>query len=236
MPYGSSVYGTSTYGDIVSVPSDPVVTPPTIGDELYEMFFPLLEIYGDASGHLYAMCIGLGSMLQPIDDIVGDGDNDEPGYSLLLDLNRVPDTWLPWLAQWVGYFVSPLPTSDAERTEWSGRERRRTVTNSAHRRGTIARMVEEVQEHLQDTKTVIIHQRDTSPHHMTLYYYTDELITTHAALNAAAQAQKAKGLILLVVGISKSSWNTLVANQATWNVVKTKFGDWNEVVSNPSKP
>lgn len=211
--------------------------PNGIGDELYEMFAPVVGVFGDPNNNLRDYCRGLGGMLQPLDDIVKDDTNGEPGFSQTIDLVRAKDEWLPWLGQWVGYRVTEKRPEENQ-AAWSARERGRMVTRSAHRRGTVARMVEAMQEHLDAPKTVIILQRVSSAHTINAYYYTAQLTAghTHAMIEAAALEQKAKGLILTVIGLSASSWDTLVANQATWTVVGTKFSSWNEVVSNPAKP
>lgn len=208
-----------------------------IGDEIYEMFAPYVDTFGDPGNNLRDMCRGFGTMLQPIDDIVRDGDNGEPGYSQALDLTRAKEEWLPWLGQFVGYRVTER-RPEQDRDLWADIERGRVVTRSAHRRGTIARMVEEVQSYLNDPKTVFIQTRVGTPHRMTIFYYTAQIQSpaTAATIAAVAQAQKAKGLILTVTPLSGGDWSTLIANQATWNVVTTKFASWNEVISNPAKP
>lgn len=211
--------------------------PDGIGYELYEMFGPLVERFGDPRSDLLNLCRGLGRMLQPLDDIVKDGPLGEPGYSQVLDLNRAKDEWLPWLGQVVGYQVTArVPTEDL--ATWSVRERSRMISRSAHRRGTVARMVEAVQEQLIAPQTVVVQQRTTSAHRISLFYYVAQLKTSSsvAIVNALAQEQKAKGLILTVVGLTGGDWNTLTANSATWNIVVTKFASWNEVISNPAKP
>lgn len=208
-----------------------------MGDELFEGFAPLVEAFGDPDNNLRDYCRSMGMMIQPLDDIARDGDNGEPGFSQILDLTRGKAEWIPWLSQFVGY-PAPERRPEQDREWYLDTERSRTITRSAHRRGTIARMVEEVQTFLNDPKTVFVQQRVGTAHRMTIFYYTAMLNPNFTAgqLAAAAQAQKAKGLILTVTPLSGGDWNTLIANQATWNVVKTKFANWNEVISNPAKP
>lgn len=209
--------------------------PDQMGLDIFEDFLPLVEMFGDPGDALQNYCKAIGRMLQPVYDISKDGDNDEPGWSQIFDLKLAKDEWLPWLAQTVGYRVTPRRTGE-DVSSWSARERLRTAQRSAHRRGTIARMVEVAQEHLTGLKRVAIQQRTTSAHRLTLYYYSTELTTTHADISAAAQSQKAKGLLLTVTALTGLDWNTLVANQATWNTVTSKFTNWIEVTSNPAKP
>lgn len=210
--------------------------PDAVGKELYQMFLPVVDAFGD-NGDLLNMCRGFGKMLQPIDNVAKDGPNGEPGYSQILDPERAPVEWLPWLGQWVGYFVTPQTSTETE-AQWEVRERAYITKKSAHRRGTNARLIEEVQSYLNDPKQVFLWNRATTAHKMTLFYYTAQLKSgyTAADVNTAAQAQKAKGLLLTVTPLSGGDWNTLTVNSATWNTVVSKFANWNEVAGNPAKP
>lgn len=55
----------------------------------------------DESWVLLDLAEAVGGRLQPIEDLIRDTD-DGPGWSSILDLDRVPDAWLGWLAQFVG--------------------------------------------------------------------------------------------------------------------------------------
>lgn len=160
-------------------------------------------------------------------------EKEQVGWSQLLDLNRARSDWLRWLGQWVGYYISENPPNLAL-------ERERIVSRSAHRRGSIALIREAVQEHLKGAKSVIIQERfaaaGSTAYQITVSIYTAEIVTSAAAAEAAARAQKPAGLIMTFNALSTSQWNTLTANQATWNVVTGKFANWNEVLSNPAKP
>jgi len=65
------------------------VYPVSIQDQLYG--WPLL-----------AYVNALGEMFQQMADIVEDGPNGEPGWSVILDINRTKDEGLPYLAQFIG--------------------------------------------------------------------------------------------------------------------------------------
>lgn len=205
--------------------------PDAIGDELFAQFAPVEELHGPQPS-LEVFMRALGRAVQPIDDLAKDGGNgsDEPGWSQVLDLARAKDEWLRWLGQWAGYWAPE------ESPDWDI-ERERIVTRSAHRRGSVAILREAIQEQLSGTKTVIIQERLTGAYTISVSVYNSEITTTAAKIEAHARAQKAAGLIMTFNVLSGEDWNTLVANQATWNLVSGgKFTDWNEVVTNPDKP
>lgn len=196
------------------------------GDELYEWLGPIVQQYGDPDNALYVYSQAFGAMFEPIDVMIRDENND-PGWSQVLDLTRAQLAWLRWLGQWVGYFV-PLTVTEGERTK--------IITRSAHRRGGIPILLEVVAEHLIPAGRIIIRERDTSAHHITVYIYASDIATTAAAAEAAARSQKAAGLIMDFIVLTTENWTMLTANQASWNIVVSKFTNWNAVVADPDKP
>lgn len=230
-PSTSLFPGTSVFPDVVFDPN-------AIGDELYEAFAPLRERYGE-NADLQLMCQALGAMMQPVDDLVKDGPEGQPGWSQTLDLNRAKNEWLKWIGQWVGYIVPDKATTQTDE-QWSVTERARIVSRSAHRRGTVDVLREVVQEHLNAPKTVIIQERFGAtanlPHWITVSVFTSQIATSAAAAEAAARSQKAAGLKMIFNSLSGSDYATLLASQATYAVVLSKFVDYNEVLANPAKP
>jgi hypothetical protein len=199
------------------------------GEEMYNMYTPLIEQYGDEGEHLKTFQHSFGALFRPLENLVRD-QGKHPGYSQILDLSRVRPEWMRWLGQFVGYFV-PEQSSNWEI------ERSRISSHSAHRRGSVPMLRDVILEHLAPGAQVIIRERvDGFPHRIAVYVYTADIITTFAALSADAQANKAAGLIMTVTQLAGAQWNTLVAASATWNVVVGKFADWNEVIVNPGKP
>jgi hypothetical protein len=71
---------------------------------LYDALAPLATLDGQADWHLAHYCGALGAMFQPVADVARDTPAG-PGWSAVLDLDRCPDAWLPWLAQFVGVTV-----------------------------------------------------------------------------------------------------------------------------------
>jgi hypothetical protein len=202
------------------------------GEELYDDLRPLIDVWGDPTNDLRVYSSALGLMLQPIDDMIKDGPNGEPGWSQILDLTRAKDEWLPWLGQWVGYQV-PAKASTETQAAWSARERQRIVTRASNRRATVAMLREVVQEQLTGTKTVIIQERTTTPHTISVYVYNSEIATSTALAQAAALSQKAYGLTMVFTVLTGANYNLLAASNASYTVMTGKHANYNSVLTNP---
>lgn len=206
--------------------------PDAIGDEIYAALGPIVEMWGDPGQHLKVYSRALGRMIQPVDDFAKDGDGGQPGWSQAIDSERAKDEWLFWLGQWVGYLVPQKATTELQ-VVWSERERKRITTRSAHRRGTIAILREIIQEHLGGTKDVIIQERTSSPHQIAVWIYNNQIVTSAAAVTAAALSQKAAGLIMTFTILSGANYFLLQASNATYTIMSGKHATYNSVLTNP---
>ncbi len=141
----------------------------TKGDE--ELGYPLLWF-------CYCATVGLAR----VNSYVRDSDAG-PGWSVLFDIDRVPASQLGYLGQFVG--VEPTPGfSTADQ-----REEIRTV--KGFRRGTVGAIQEAGRPTLTGERRVILHERDSSPYHLTVQTYafeTPEPARTLQALLAAKPA------------------------------------------------
>jgi hypothetical protein len=137
-----------------------------VGERVYDILEPLAheDYYADWSLNYY--CGALGSNYQEMAELVEDGPNGEPGWSIIVDLERIPDKGLDWLAQFVGE-VFPEGISPADK-----RDRLRHATGWD--RGTVAAIRAAARPWLTGTKTVIIEERDTSAYHFTVKTYRPE--------------------------------------------------------------
>ena len=202
-----------------------------IGNELFRNLAPIAEAYGD-TGALIVFCRALGAMMQPVDDLVKDGVEGQPGWSQALDKARAKDEWLPWLGQWVGYLV-PAKAATENQITWSDRERIRITSRSAHRRGTIALLREVVQEHLNNPKDVLIQERVGTAHIINVYVYDYQIATTVPQVTAAALAQKAAGLIMNFIVLTGNNYSLLQASNASYTVMTGKHANYSSVLTNP---
>src|SRR5262245_57062191 len=108
--------------------------PPTLASfagNLYDALEPVAwqdGLYGWALAHLSA---AIGTMFQAAEDLARD-TAEGPGWSSVMDLERCPDDWLPWLGQFHGVTVPATLTGDAARAWVAGA--------GGFARGTVASM------------------------------------------------------------------------------------------------
>jgi hypothetical protein len=119
----------------------------SVAGDLYNALLPIAEPYDRERGYpLLAYVRGIGSMFQPLADIV-----DEP--EKLVDPKRTPASWLPWLGQFTGAGI-PEGGSGNEAAD------RAAVSNPPKiRRGTVPAILEEVRARLTGTQTVFFNER-----------------------------------------------------------------------------
>lgn len=129
-------------------------------DSIYEALGRFRE--DDTSGHLHDFIEALGTDLDQIDSIVGEGENDEPTWTATFDLDRAPTSVLPWLAQFVGVQVTPS-MSDTD-------VRAAIRLPAGYSVGTHPAILTGIQRMLTGTKRVVIRTR--TPDAGTLYIRT----------------------------------------------------------------
>lgn len=165
--------------------------PDTFAQSLVKLLQPMM--YDDAN-HGNALAVYLGALgdnlFQEIEDWASDTDLGQPGYSLLLDADRVPDKAIPWLAQFVGVTITKgLPAAD-QRSQLKG------LTN--WKRGTVDALQAAPLPYLTGSKTVIIKERFTGAYNFEVITYTSETPDSASVL-AALIAQKPAGLIMTYI-------------------------------------
>lgn len=131
----------------------------------------------DTSGTLLAWLDGPGQILQVLDTLARDTTTD-PGWSVLLDVDRCPDDYLPWLGQLVGVRFDSTLTDPGQR-------RTAIRTRSGFARGSVGAIRSAAQRYLTGTQRVDIAERDTGPYHLTVTVYQSQLTgMTYADLSA----------------------------------------------------
>jgi hypothetical protein len=154
-----------------------------------ELFFWVEPVgYADAENDdaLRAIVEGISAPFEEIDDLVRDTD-DGPGWSALVDADRAPAKFLPWLAYLNGVRVTASYTEAQQRAE--------IVDAAGFRRGTTGAMIAQVQTHLTGLKRVVLIERDLDPYKITVMTYASE--TPNPTLTEKdARARKPAGLVL----------------------------------------
>ena len=114
---------------------------------------------------LLLFCGALGAIFQQ-NDTLARADGRFPPWSMLVDINRIPDEGLAWFGQFVGVVVdTSLPAAD---------QRQQIRDHLLWDRGTIAALRKVCAQYLTGNKTVQIRERDTSPYHITVITFAGE--------------------------------------------------------------
>jgi len=214
----------------------PVVS--TVTEELYASLIPFTEsiagMDGAATGWaLLTYCQAVSKMVDKVAGYVRESDTGQPGWSSLLDLNRIPTEALDWAAQFVGV-TNIAGTSDAVK-------RTRIASTDGYRRGTVASMTAALQAQLTGTKFVKVIERydvdnPTLDSAYAIYFASLPAETPDqvAALNALT-AQKPAGLLLRfhVTGAT-TDYEGLVAYQASYQVVFDSYATYGAVNTAPA--
>lgn len=193
---------------------------------LYDALAPLATLDGQAEWHLAHYCGAIGVMFQSVADVARDTP-DGPGWSAVLDLDRCPDAWLPWLAQFVG--VDLLPgTSPADMRE-------RIAGTGGFHRGTPEAIRVAAQATLTGTRTVYFRERYSGgadpPYTLQVVTLTTETPSPSATL-AAILAQKPGGIVLDFHTVAGWDYTALKATAYTYATLKTKFYTYNDLRDN----
>jgi len=144
-----------------------------VTQRLYDNLEPLAKtdwIYG---WPLLAFIDTIGLMFQDAADLVQDGPNGEPGWAILLDIDRVPDEGLPFLGQFIGiHFFQGIDAPTM-------RQQIRDKINWA--RGTPRSILAAVALFLTGTKTVQMTERDAGAYHFGVVIWATEAPTDTSA-------------------------------------------------------
>lgn len=193
---------------------------------LYDALAPLAAWDEGAGWALAHYCAAIGAMFQPVEDIARDTP-DGSGWSAVLDLERSPDSWLPWLAQFVG--VTTIPGSTPAAT------RQRIASTDGFRRGTPAALEGAAAATLTGNKIVIFRERDQSaadpPYALEVVTLTGET-PNPAATQAAILAQKPGGIVLTYRTAEGEDWQLVKESGKTWRQVRTERTNWRDLRDN----
>lgn len=194
----------------MSVPLD------SFAADLYGSLEPLAGEDEANAWALATLCAAIGTMFQPAEDLARDTE-EGPGWSAVVDLQRCPDDWLPWLAQFVGVTV-PLALSPAEQREV-------IASTAGFYRGTRAAMTGAIAATLTSTKTVEFRERQGSPYRLDVVTYIAE--TPDPALTArAALSQKPAGIVLTYAALPGATYTKIKAHFATYTALRSGYATY----------
>jgi Phage tail protein (Tail_P2_I) len=233
--YGVAYYGKAEYG-WQGRPPGPVVYPPpppaprpttstSMGDRLYQHLLPLAWRDREHGFALLKFCRTIGQQMQEVEDVIRDTP-EGPGWSAIVDINRVPDKYVDWLAQLVGVRLDPL---------WTYEQKILAIRDlTAWRRGTPRAIVAAAQQWLTGNKTVVLEEQfDGNAYRMNVITYTDET-PYPAETERAVRRQKPAAILMMYFLTTGQDYLALRINNADYAEVNTDFADYQSVRDNPT--
>lgn len=201
-----------------------------VGVWLYDALEPL-QVHEERLGYpLLGFCDGIGSMFQPTYDIVSDPN-------ILLDPDRTPVGWIPWLSQFVG---QPLPGDQLpNETPQSYRARMLPyIKDPPHRRrGTVPAILEEVKKFLIDGANIYAVERQGGNMYVGSIGVVSAQLKPGATIpqiQARIEEIQPAGRLITVTAITGGDWLSLRTTHTDWADVLSTYDDWAEVKSNPT--
>lgn len=202
----------------------------SFAEPIYENMEPVAKAEPGLNWPLATYIGALGQMFQDIEDMARE-QNGYPGYSQLVDVNRVRADRLPWLAQFIGAVLPqrlPGETDEAYVSRMRG-----FIKDPSHfKRGSVAMITWVAQQRLTGTRSVYIRERDTSPYHYTVVTRTSETPDPAGTL-ADLKAAKPAGLILAHNLVAGWDWFGVDGQYASWDALNAAHTSWNDLQEGP---
>jgi hypothetical protein len=184
------------------------------------LFQDRLLVYSTPDLDDYALTIG--EMLDEFDAYVGLED-EELGWSRLLDVDECPVNGLPYLAQFLGENL-PAGVTETNARQWIS-------DHPNARRGTVSSIIGTARRSLTGTRLVAIRERDGDSDHIavrTLVPQTaDAVLVESDLLYEAVPADIAMDYDVFTGAI----WGDVHAGYASWNAVRLANANWAQVLA-----
>lgn len=189
----------------------------TFAEDIYDSVLPLAWRDADVAFHLARYCGSIGAMFQPVADVARD-TVDGPGWSSVVDVDRAPDEWLAWLAQFVGVTLVP-GTTPAE-------QRERINSTDGFRRGTVAAIRSAAQLHLTGSRTVLITERLDGDAYALAVRTLDTETPDPTATAADILAAKPAGLVLDYADLTGQTYDAVHVTYDDYEDVRDTFANY----------
>ncbi len=168
----------------------------------------------------------IGGRLQPVEDVIRDTEDDDPGWSVVVDVTRAPLSWLPWLAQFGGVRI-PQAMSEAD-------QRAYIQTAPSQRRGSPGAIEEAAKLSLTGTKQVYMTERHGNAYRLTIVTLASETPDPDQLL-ADILLQKPAGIVLTVTQSVGGDYLTLRDIHTDYADVEATFTDYADVLADPAQ-
>jgi hypothetical protein len=193
--------------------------PPELESFAGNLYYGVAPVAGEDDQHDFALAKlsgALGVMFQAVEDLARDTP-EGPGWSSVVDIDRCPDDWIPWLGQFVGV---------------SNGNRQAILTHNGFQRGTPAAIREAVATTLTGSKTVILQERFGGDAYALGVYTLDVETPNASATLASLIAAKPGALVLTYAHGAANTYGAVRAGYATYTAVKTAFRDYAHLAAN----
>lgn len=203
----------------------PDVSP--ITEELYAALGPWARRDTESESYrLLELCEAIGQLQQPVEDVARDTD-DGPGWSIIVDLDRAPAEWLPFLAQFNGSRAKPGLDAAAQRDLIRHADGIQRGTPSAMRNAPLPYLVTEAA-----APYIGFYERiEGSAYRLGVVTLTAET-PDPAAVEAAIRAQKPGGIVLEYVVIDGFTFQAVRVSYATFQDVRDAFSTFQDLRDN----
>lgn len=202
----------------------PDTTQVPVAEEIYARVAPLATDDAQYGWGMLTLCIALGLMRQPVATLVRDTADGDPGWSIILDIDRCPTYALPWLAQCVGARI-PTGTDDATARQIIRAEQSFT-------RGRPASIVATIQRTLTGTRTVYMTERaDGDPYKLRVRTFDTETSSPAATQALIVAAQKPGGIVLDYGTVAAGTYGHVATAEASYTRVQADYVTYNGVRS-----
>lgn len=198
-----------------------------VGTRVYDTLEPVAGSDASYNWPLLAYSSGLALPSEEVADLAETGDNGEVGWSVLLDIDRVPDKGIGWLAQLVGVRLNPDLDAMTQRA--------RVRETDGWNRGTLGAMAGAAHQYLTGAQHVILRERfnPADPdvdhaYHLQVITYTSETPDSAKVL-AALMAQKPAGIILHYDTLDGQDFETLYLDNPDFQGVYTTYATFQGV-------
>jgi hypothetical protein len=191
---------------------------PTVGPFATDIYNEVISLAAADEANGWALLHYLdalgSSLFDEIEGYARDSADGDPGWSILLDLNRAPNIGLQWLGQFVGVKV-PLVVLDAYA--------RQLIRNKhGFSRGTPAAIIDAAQTTLTGLQEVLMQERYTGDAYQ-LWVATRTSQTPDSAKTLAAiMTEKPAGIVLTYTTLAGESFDELLA-LGTFQTVFTTY-------------
>lgn len=151
----------------IAVPTEKEVTPAysleSFAARIYALLEPMTKDDAKLGWPLNFYIGALGHMFQEIEDYARDDvELEAPGWSILMDSNRIPTKGLDWLAQFVGITVNHDDTDDGMRQQVKGHDR--------WGRGTPLSITSPAQRWIPAGAQMYMSERNPGPYHVVFIF------------------------------------------------------------------